>query len=100
MIALLKDTGVKGRLALLIESESLANDGVAALVFTIVLAALAPGAAPLTAASVGRELLLIVGGGVAIGVIVGLAGLLSARHTDDHLVETALTTSCGLGGRS
>ncbi len=43
VIALLKDTGVKGRLALLIESESLANDGVAALVFTIVLTALAPG---------------------------------------------------------
>ena len=97
VIALLKDTGVKGRLALLIESESLANDGVAALVFTIVLTALAPGAAPLTAASVGRELLLIVGGGVAIGVIVGLAGLLSARRTDDHLVETALTTVVAWG---
>ena len=35
VIALLRETGVKGRLALLIESESLHNDGVAALLFTL-----------------------------------------------------------------
>ena len=34
VIALLRETGVKGRLALLIESESLVNDGVAALMFS------------------------------------------------------------------
>ena len=41
VIALLRETGVKGRLRLLIESESLLNDGVAALLFTLILATLA-----------------------------------------------------------
>ena len=35
MIAVLRENGVRGRLALLIESESLANDGVAATVKSV-----------------------------------------------------------------
>src|SRR5690348_7429202 len=38
VIAMFKDTGVKGRLRLLVESESLLNDGVAAVLFALVLA--------------------------------------------------------------
>jgi Na+:H+ antiporter len=37
VIAMFKDTGVKGRLRLLVESESLLNDGVAAVLFALVL---------------------------------------------------------------
>jgi CPA1 family monovalent cation:H+ antiporter len=33
VIAMFKDTGIKGRLRLLVESESLLNDGVAAVLF-------------------------------------------------------------------
>ncbi len=35
VIALLRERGVKGRLALIIESEALANDGVAAVLFSL-----------------------------------------------------------------
>ena len=38
VLAMFKDTGVKGRLRLLLESESLFNDGVAAVLFALVLA--------------------------------------------------------------
>ena len=37
VIAMFKDTGVKGRFRLLVESESLLNDGVAAVLFALVL---------------------------------------------------------------
>lgn len=38
VIAMFKDNGVTGRLRLLVESESLFNDGVAAVLFTLVVA--------------------------------------------------------------
>src|ERR1039457_6302512 len=41
VIAMFKDTGIKGRLRLLVESESLFNDGVAAVLFALVLASAA-----------------------------------------------------------
>jgi Sodium/hydrogen exchanger family len=37
VIAMFKDTGIKGRLRLLVESESLLNDGVAAVLFALAL---------------------------------------------------------------
>ena len=37
VLAMFKDTGIKGRLRLLVESESLFNDGVAAVLFVLVL---------------------------------------------------------------
>ena len=37
VIAMFKDTGIKGRLRLLVESESLFNDGVAAVLFALAL---------------------------------------------------------------
>jgi monovalent cation:H+ antiporter, CPA1 family len=37
VLAMFKDTGIKGRLRLLVESESLFNDGVAAVFFALVL---------------------------------------------------------------
>ena len=38
VIAMFKDNGIEGRLRLLVESESLFNDGVAAVLFSLVLA--------------------------------------------------------------
>ncbi|MBV8472901.1 MAG: cation:proton antiporter, partial [Hyphomicrobiales bacterium] len=63
VIALLRETRVAGRLRLVIESESLLNDGVAALLFTLVVAASASGAGAPTPLGVLRQALLIGGGG-------------------------------------
>jgi len=58
VIALLRETGVKGRLRLLIESESLLNDGVAALLFTLILATFGDAAAAQTGWQIANEALL------------------------------------------
>ena len=97
VIALFKDLGVKGRLRLLVESESLFNDGVAAVLFALALAwAHTPAASPDALAAV-MTLLEISGGGIAVGLLVGGAALLLAGKTLDHLVSAALTTAAAYG---
>ena len=96
VIALLRETGVKCRLAVLIESESLINDGSAALMFGLVLAAI-DGAAALTPVGVLMQFLIVAVGGVVCGLIVGGAAIALAGRTSDHLVETALTAVAAWG---
>lgn len=97
VIAMFKDVGVKGRLRLLVESESLFNDGVAAVLFSLALTwAVAREDAGVGAFSV-AELFFTSFGGVAIGLAVGGAAILVAWRTADHLVETALTTIAAYG---
>lgn len=98
VIALFKDTGVKGRLRLLVESESLFNDGVAAVLFGLVLAwvEMAPGEG-FGPAEIGMDLLVTAGGGTVIGAIVGGVAIVIAGRTQDHLVETAVTAVAAYG---
>ncbi len=98
MIALLRETGITGRLRLLIEAESLVNDGAAAVLFTLVLAWAAHG----SAASGGpfgvvAALIEIAGGGGAVGLIVGLGAVAVAGTSDDYIVETAVTAVAAFG---
>ena len=98
VIAMFKDTGIKGRLRLLVESESLFNDGVAAVLFALALTwAQAGDGGAITAADVARELALIAGGGVFLGIAAGGAAIVLAGRTSDHLVETALTAVAAYG---
>ena len=97
VIALLRESGVTGRLRLLIESESLFNDGAAAVLFTLVLVWAAHDAGsggPLGAVEVFAQ---IAGGGLLVGVVVGLAAVLVAGTSNDHLVETALSVCAAFG---
>jgi monovalent cation:H+ antiporter, CPA1 family len=98
VISLLRESGVTGRLRLLIEAESLFNDGVAAVLFTLILvwAAHDPGNAhgPLSALT---TLAVVAGGGLAAGFAVGLIAVMIAGASDDHLVETALTAVAAFG---
>jgi CPA1 family monovalent cation:H+ antiporter len=98
VIALLRQSGVSGRLRLLIESESLFNDGSATVMFTLVLVWAAhaggSGVGALEGAKIFAE---TAGGGLLVGIAVGLAAVLVAGTSDDHLVETALTVLAAFG---
>lgn len=95
VIALFKETKVGDRLHLLVESESLLNDGVAAVLFAVALQ-FASGEA-LTAPGIGVEIARSVGGGVAAGGVVAGGLLLVARGTTDKLIEITLTTLAAYG---
>src|SRR5579872_7208718 len=98
VIALLKESGVTGRFSLLIEAESLFNDGAAAVLFTLILVWAAHDPAtpqgPLAAAT---TFAVVAGGGLAAGFGVGLIAVMIAGTSDDHLVETALTVLAAFG---
>ncbi|MEQ7873575.1 sodium:proton antiporter [Sphingomonas sp. ASV193] len=89
VIALFKEIRVPHRLHLLVEAESLLNDGVAAVLFALLVGIAAGGAAgPDT---IGLKLLTTAGGGTLLGLAVGWGCLLVAGRTRDPLVETTLT---------
>ena len=97
VIAMFKDTGVTGRLRLLVESESLLNDGVAAVLFASVLgvARATSESASLTQAL--QALAVTAGGGTLVGLVVGGVCILIAGRTTDRLVETGLTVIAAYG---
>jgi CPA1 family monovalent cation:H+ antiporter len=95
VIASFREMGCQARVSMVVESESLLNDGVAAVGFAV-LSAVAAGASPDTA-HVAPAFLWTLGGGVAIGVIVSAAILLIVGRTDDPLVEITLTTIAAYG---
>lgn len=103
VIATFKEAGVKGRLRLLVEAESLFNDGTVAVIFGVVLAATASGAAShggvagLSALGVTQSFFVTFLGGIACGALVGGAALLLAGRTEDHLIEITFTSVAAYG---
>ena len=95
VIAMFKDIGVKGRLRLLVESESLLNDGVAAVLFVLVLTAVGGGTP--SAATAAMMLAVTAGGGILVGLLCAGAALLAGGRTADRMVETALTVVVAYG---
>ena len=97
VIALLRESGVTGRLRLLIESESLVNDGAATVLFTLILALAAHDPGNAGAWSVVGAFARIAGGGLLVGVVIGGVAVAVAGTSDDHLIETALTAIAAFG---
>ena len=95
VIALFKDLGIQGRTRLLVESESLFNDGVAAVLFALALTWIS--GAPSGAGLPWHLLFTMSGGGLLVGAVVGLGALAVAGRTGDHLVETAVTVAASYG---
>jgi len=95
IIATFKEAGVKGRLRLLVEAESLFNDSTAAVAFVLVLAFAA--GEPLGVGSSLWRLLSSGAGGIICGLLVGGLVLLIIGRTRDHLVELSMTTLAAFG---
>ena len=95
VIAAFKESRVHGRLRMLIESESLLNDGTAAVMFVAVLGVIA--GRHETFLSVGGALFVTIIGGVLIGGIIAYLFMLLAGRTPDYLVEITFTTLAAYG---
>jgi len=95
VIATFKEAKAQGRLLMLVESESLFNDGTAAVLFAICLELALGGA--ITPVEMATRLGITVGGSLLCGALVGGAALLLTGRTDDHLVEITFTTVAAYG---
>ena len=95
VIATFKEAKVQGRLLVLIEAESLLNDGTSAVAFSVVVA-LASGH-QITSLKIGAMLVGMIGGGIVCGAIVALGALVLIGRTDDHLVQITFTTVAAYG---
>lgn len=97
IIAMFKDNNIHGRMRLLVETESLMNDGAAAVLFVMALAWAQSGGEGQSGLETIVTLARIVFGGLAIGAACGGAAILLAGRTSEHMVEAALTTIAAFG---
>lgn len=95
VIATFKEIGITGRLRLLVESESLFNDGTVAVLFMVAMAVVA--GQRVTTIGVFISFLYIALGGILCGGVITLLVMLLTRHTEDHLIEITFTTVSAYG---
>jgi CPA1 family monovalent cation:H+ antiporter len=95
VVALFKTLGAPPRLTLLVEGESLVNDGTTIVLFTIVYAAVSGGG--ISVATGLLEFVEVVGLGLVVGAIVGLAVSHIIGRVDDPMIEISLTTIAAYG---
>jgi CPA1 family monovalent cation:H+ antiporter len=95
VISIFRKLGAPKRLEMILEGESLFNDGTAIVIFHLALVVYETGKFNLLEAA--SEFVVVAGGGIIVG---GLLGWLISRiisRIDDYLVETTLTTVAAFG---
>lgn len=95
VVALFKTVGAPRQLGVLIEGESLLNDGTAAVLYSILLDFSGPQPTPWTHAPV--EFLRAVSVGVASGLVFAFGASLVMKRLNEPLIETTLTSIVAYG---
>ena len=95
VVALFKQLGVPKRLQILLEGESLFNDGTAIVMFGLMLDIALRGQFNLTESLI--DFVRVAGGGVFVGLILGILASQAIGRIDDALVETTITTILAFG---
>ncbi|MEJ2549597.1 MAG: Na+/H+ antiporter [Anaerolineales bacterium] len=95
VVGIFRKLGAPKRLEVLLEGESLLNDGTAIVMFNLALAAVAAGSFDLAEGV--TSFIRVAGGGLIIGLLFGWLFARATSLIDDHLVETTLTTLVAFG---
>jgi CPA1 family monovalent cation:H+ antiporter len=97
VMGILKSAQAPKELELVIVGESLFNDGVAVVIFSLLLAMLASGATPSVTDGL-HALVREVGGGLLFGLILGYVTYRLLKSVDNYQVEVLLTLAAVTGG--
>jgi len=96
VMALFRQPGIDKRLTMIMEGESIFNDGTAVVLFKIVLA-LVLTAAPFSLFHSLADFVCVCVGGAVLGACLGYLVSRITANFDDHLLETMLTTLTAYG---
>ena len=92
VVAILREQGAPRRLGILIEGESLMNDGTAIVLFNVLLGLLVVGSGQIDPGVAALDFARVVVGGVGVGLLIAIGGSLWLSRTfNDPLVEIVLT---------
>lgn len=97
VMGILKSAGAPKSLELVISGESLFNDGVGVVLFSLLLGMVAAGEPP-TAGKAAMLLLREAGGGIAFGLVLGYVTYRLLKSIDSYQEEVLLTLAAVLGG--
>ncbi len=95
VLALFKRLGINERLSMIVEAESLFNDGIAVVLFGVIQSVMITGVFSLSQSMI--SFIITVCGGALIGVLIGAMSSRITQEFDDHLLEITLTTVVAYG---